>query len=464
MDIDTYKLYGIYHRKLVLENDEHIDWTVFPDSKDTPIAGSENSDIPKVGYADMNAIFSSAMEQATVNHKTSSVLIYGDPGIGKSTIVKNFAKIKAQEEGRIFIPSWSSTNQVQRDEMTADPEKYFVCIDIRAAQIEPSDIRGIPKLHGDKPFTVFTVDRWIYFMTLHGTSGILFLDELNQAEKQTLNAFFQVVHDREIGDFSFCKKWHIVAAGNRNTDNGTIPRALTNRFEAYELVADPVNWCKYARTQNVSPLIIAFIDADPTNSDHRFTAEPANEGDQFPSPRQLFALSDQIRIIAQQYKKAQDAGAPIEQSIWDLIGKKAGALCGVRWAHKFLTFTRYLRNFEWKKIVAEPDKQLAKSVNFDEFSAKIYYIVQETVKTFRDPKMKPADLLAWTIDLSDIFAVLDNEYKFILMKNIQGINKEIIHNMMRIMILNAPKNPKLKAFVDAFSPEGKMRLMQQGKV
>lgn len=64
--------------------------------------------------------------------------------------------------------------------------------------------------------------------------GILFLDELNRAQDDVLQAAFQLVHDRAIGEYVLPAGWRIVCAGNYNegsyNTNGFTDAAFLDRF------------------------------------------------------------------------------------------------------------------------------------------------------------------------------------------------------------------------------------------
>jgi len=71
----------------------------------------------------------------------TSVIILGEPGIGKSEIVKQLAKEIASESGKEFI---EYTDDIA-DEVMKEPDRYFVFCDIRLTEVEPADLIGIPR-------------------------------------------------------------------------------------------------------------------------------------------------------------------------------------------------------------------------------------------------------------------------------------------------------------------------------
>ncbi len=154
--------------------------------------------------------------------------IWGHRGIGKSSAVKQYC-----EENQIGF------------------------IDLRCSQLEASDIRGLPeavdgKTHylppADLPSADLSAQEAQQILEgLQGhqkekaavnlqprlKEGILFLDELNRAADDVLQAVFQLVLDRKVGQYVLPEGWSVVAAGNFMEGyqvNGFNDPAFINRF------------------------------------------------------------------------------------------------------------------------------------------------------------------------------------------------------------------------------------------
>jgi hypothetical protein len=69
-------------------------------------------------------------------------------------------------------------------------------LDIRAVQLDPVDLRGLPRISADQA-------EWVppKFLPTSG-SGILFLDELTAAPQITQAGCYQLVLDRKLGEYS----------------------------------------------------------------------------------------------------------------------------------------------------------------------------------------------------------------------------------------------------------------------
>ena len=131
-----------------------------------------------------------------------AIFLWGPPGAGKSSIVREAA-------GKRQIP----------------------LVDIRAALLDPTDIRGIPAVVGGTAI-------WCppsFLPTADSKPGILFLDELSAAPPLVQASLYQLVLDRRVGEYQLPEGWRIIAAGNRAADRSVsyrMPAALANRFSS----------------------------------------------------------------------------------------------------------------------------------------------------------------------------------------------------------------------------------------
>jgi hypothetical protein len=157
-----------------------------------------------------------------------SLYIWGHRGIGKSSIVHQTAV-----------------------------EDEAGCVDMRCSQLEASDLRGLPdRVNGRTSFLppadmpMADLD-WDDFMTKlkelpaeeqegymtrsqpNLKDGYLFLDEVNRAQDDVLQAVFQLVLDRRVGQYTLPSSWSVVCAGNFQEGymvNGFNDPAFLNRF------------------------------------------------------------------------------------------------------------------------------------------------------------------------------------------------------------------------------------------
>jgi len=124
--------------------------------------------------------------------------IWGACGVGKSQIVSQVA-----------------------DDLDLD------FLDIRAVQLDPVDLRRLPRIASDRT-------EWVppKFLPTSG-KGILFLDELTSAPQMTQVGCYQLVLDRKLGEYVLPDGWVVIAAGNPASERGvhfSMPQPLRNRL------------------------------------------------------------------------------------------------------------------------------------------------------------------------------------------------------------------------------------------
>ena len=189
----------------------------------------------------------------------TSIMMWGAPGIGKSSIVNKVAK-----------------------------ENEMEVIDVRLSQLAPTDLRGLPYVeNGEARFAPPS------FLPKSG-KGLLFLDEVNLAPPAIQNVAMQLVLDRKVGDYTVPDDWFIIAAGNRVEDRAAVsqmPAPLTNRFLHFTVEADLTSWKEYALTSGVEEKIISFLTFRPQLL-HSFNKNAIA----WPSPRSWDFASDLHKI------------------------------------------------------------------------------------------------------------------------------------------------------------------------
>ena len=189
--------------------------------------------------------------KALVAQKVPTFL-WGAPGIGKSSIVKQIA----DEKGLDFL-------------------------DLRLALMDPTDLKGIPFYDKETHTALWAPPA---FLPQKG-EGILFLDELNSAAPAVQSSAYQLILDRRIGEYELPDGWAIVAAGNREGDRGVtyrMPAPLANRFVHFELDVDVDDWREWAYKSGLDARIIAYISY---KNEHLFSFDAKSEAKSFATPR-----------------------------------------------------------------------------------------------------------------------------------------------------------------------------------
>ena len=216
--------------------------------------------------------------------------------------------------------------------------------DVRAGQLDPVDMRGLPRIDGDQT-------KWAppNFLPSEG-KGILFLDELTSAPQMTQAACYQLVLDRKLGEYTLPVGWVVIAAGNPASEKGvhfSMPRPLRNRFVHLVLEVDHNDWCTWAVRAGVRPEIIAFLRFKP---ELLHVADQASDANAWPTPRSWEMASNVLSGVARRQKSALLSGASeFEAQLLD--GTVGAAASGELIA--FLRLFRKLPSID--QILLDPD-------------------------------------------------------------------------------------------------------------
>lgn len=203
-----------------------------------------------------------------------STMIWGPPGIGKSSIVAQTAA--AHNLG---------------------------FIDLRLSQLAPTDLRGLPVAKKG-------VSQWYppEFLPRKG-KGVLFLDEINLAPPAMQGMAQQLILDRRVGSYVVPKGWFIWAAGNRKEDRASVfdmPAPLANRFLHLDVEPNLESFKAYALANGWHEHIIAFV-VFRANLLHKLDPQqPA-----WPSPRS-WEMANHLHRAGLSITPAVGAGAAAE--------------------------------------------------------------------------------------------------------------------------------------------------------
>ena len=227
------------------------------------------------------------------------LLVRGATGIGKSRVVREDAERCADARGRTFV-AWNEVPRERKRAVADRPGEFHAFVDVRLAQIDPTDLRGLPDLDGSA--TTWRPPLWVDALAAPGASGTVFLDELNLAPRAVQNAAYQVVLDRQVGEHALADDVWVVAAGNRRDDEANVrrmPAPLRNRFGQVEL-REPTggrdgSWTEWAVGNDVDPRVVSFVGS-PVGAGHVHGFEQGKEA--FATPRgweRVSALVDGVR-------------------------------------------------------------------------------------------------------------------------------------------------------------------------
>jgi hypothetical protein len=193
------------------------------------------------------------------------VFLWGPPGIGKSEVVSEIT----EELGGFMI-------------------------DLRMAQMEPTDIRGIPFFNKDigKMDWAPPVDLPDEELASQYPIVCLFLDEMNSAAPAVQAAGYQLILNRRVGKYKLPDNVVIVAAGNRDSDKGVtyrMPMPLANRFLHIEMRPDFSSWQNWAVNKGIHKDVVGYLSFAKQDL-YDFDAKSSSRA--FATPRSWCFVSD----------------------------------------------------------------------------------------------------------------------------------------------------------------------------
>ena len=157
------------------------------------------------------------------------ILLKGSHGIGKSSILSSYYEAKGMKVVTFFLGQMS----------------------------DPGDLIGLPNKVGDK--TEFLPPTW--FPT-DGEPIVLFLDELNRARPELLQAVMDLVLNKQLAGKRLPSGSIIVAAVNDGDEYmvNDLDPALISRFNVYTFCPSPMEWLSWARDSGVDKRVISFLE------------------------------------------------------------------------------------------------------------------------------------------------------------------------------------------------------------
>jgi hypothetical protein len=287
-----------------------------------------------------------------------ALLVLGDAGIGKSDIVKNYARTIASREGREYV-NFDNLNVEGKEHIYKNPEKYYVYLDLRASTLNPEAAAGIPDIEyakTQKNFQFLPPD-WIHVITNPKCHAFVFLDEINRSESYIVNSLFNFILDRRAAGRPVSPDVMIVAAANMGEwTEGTVKvdAAFMSRFSTGVLVAKVEDWVDWARSAGINKHIIDFAESNPAENFYG-TPEDVLEGNIPINPRQLEFASIGMNVVESNYVNYHDKGTPLPEEysgdIYDDIGRVIQERLKNDWANRFIQWLKYVHEFDWATVV-----------------------------------------------------------------------------------------------------------------
>ena len=304
--------------------------------------------------------------------KTQPVLLIGPPGVGKSEVVRQFARAEAKVEGREFIDFHKVASNIDKvKEIVSNPQRYYIYVDFRLTKCVPEDLLGLPEKIVIDGVTVYNYNPpiWAKLLSLPGISGLLFLDEITNVQRDdVISAAYAIVLDRKVGFTKLSNNVRIIAAGNPPEYSSIarpLPAPLTNRFLVVYVDAPTLDeWATYMYRKygdNWNKLVYAYLQIFPLD----FVKPPKEIEtlENFPTPRSWtkLALATKREVI--------------KEVCEGLVGREVGG--------KFYAFTR--------KRVPKPEEllenpKLFSSLDREAMAVACWSVAQYMTQMYREGK------------------------------------------------------------------------------
>ena len=227
--------------------------------------------------------------------------IWGQHGIGKTQIVRHFAK-----------------------------QHSYKIVSLAPAQFEEmGDLLGMPSIEGQQ--TVFKKPSWV---PDEFGPGILLLDDFNRADERIIKGLMPLLQDGRMISWSLPPDWHIVLTANPDLGDYSVTpldQAILTRMLHVELVFDVLSWSHWARSARIPNLLANFVLLYPEMiQDQRTTTRTMVQFfESLQGLTNIFKQKELVKVLAKgfledetvsqfmTYLKSRDAHLPSAATILD---------------------------------------------------------------------------------------------------------------------------------------------------
>ena len=183
------------------------------------------------------------------------------------------------------------------EELSKSHNKELVILNL--SHQEEGDLIGIPKQveENGKYKTIWAKPEWL--ANNEEKEVILFLDEIDRAPKNILNAILTLLREYRIHTHHIPKNWKIIAAGNSGIndefyDIQEMDNALSSRFVHLFYEPNYKEWLAWAKNNGINEVIIKYIETKP---EHLLKENAENFNFSYPNPRTWEYLSENMKFI-----------------------------------------------------------------------------------------------------------------------------------------------------------------------
>lgn len=272
---------------------------------------------------------------------------------------------------------------------------------LNCAMIPPEDVAGVPMKTKDLkvPDVPGTIEGLVALMKSYysapdeyriqildtllpafkpGARAILFLDEILQAQLDTIRALFPIILERRLGRFHLSDGVMVVAAGNPPDDARYMlnapDQATQERFAFFQVETTRGEWIKYAETQGWNSTLIEFVKEHPSVFDEN-------------NPRRL----EKVAHIMTSFE-ADAAGSSKSQHLLICLQ----SVLDLDHAHKLSRFMKDMYDIPGMSLLKGDRKsfsRLRKMLAAKDMAPRLYTIQNTIVDALRDPENILGDIL-----------------------------------------------------------------------
>ena len=340
-----------------------------------------------------------------------AVLMRGPTGVGKSHVARAFA----DELGLPFI-------------------------DVRGSTMDEAKVGGLPDMKAvdEKKVATFVVPSW--FKTACDRPCVIMLDELNRSMPTVMQAFFQIVLDRELGNdedgvpYRLHPETRVIAAINAGNeyDVNEMDPALLRRFWVCDVEPTVSDWTDWAEGAGIDKILVEFIKQEPAH--WRVDPSKVEPGTVVPTPASWHRLSDSLvhMGLAPEALAGNDVPAHFYPVLTGFIGVEAA-----------IAFRDFVKNYELQ-ITAEDilDGKVKAEDLKDAPAGQLASVVEKITAHAKDNNWKPAQVkriakFAEELGGEFLIQVFTGVQKAGNMKNLLPLNQAI--GMKVVELVNAAR-------------------------
>ena len=289
------------------------------------------------------------------------IFLLGAPGIGKTAIMEQIAA-----DLNIALVSYSMTHHTRQSALGLPfiTHKEFDGMEYDVSEYTMSEIIA----------SVYDVMR-----NSGIKEGILFLDEINCVSETLAPSMLQFLQYKVFGRHKVPDGWIIVTAGNPPEYNKSVRDfdvVTLDRMKILEVEAEYSVWKEYAKSKELHPAIISFLDI---NKDYFYSVETTVKGKNYITARGWEDLSEMIKLYEESSLSVKQT--LIEQYLRnDKVVREFSAYYDI--------FKKYQSTYKIKEIlkgnISEVIISKGNSASIDERMSVMGMLIDEICRSIKD--------------------------------------------------------------------------------